>query len=177
MSKDATGSDATTRPPTFDEELLRWLGDEAGRVRADDVVRVREIAAELADGFNTLSGIGRAVTVFGSARTTPDDPDYSLMREVAAELGRRGYAVITGGGGGLMEAANRGAQDAGDLHELQVVRDPGEVAEIVAAAYRRARADRQARRVPAASEIRGRISALPHGVHAVFRDEAELGRA
>ena len=58
---------------------------------------------------------GRAVTVFGSARTPPDHPDYALAREVGACLGHAGYAVITGGGPGLMEAANRGARDAGAL--------------------------------------------------------------
>jgi len=55
------------------------------------------------------------VTVFGSARTPPDHPHYELMREVGAALGRAGFAVITGGGPGVMEAANRGARDAGAL--------------------------------------------------------------
>jgi uncharacterized protein (TIGR00730 family) len=55
------------------------------------------------------------VTVFGSARTPPDHPHYALMREVGAALGRAGLAVITGGGGGVMEAVNRGAKDAGAL--------------------------------------------------------------
>src|SRR6202035_2561906 len=54
-----------------------------------------------------------AVTFFGSARTPPEHPHYAMVREVAAALGRAGFAVITGGGGGLMEAANRGAQDSG----------------------------------------------------------------
>src|SRR6202035_6019315 len=56
-----------------------------------------------------------AVTFFGSARTPPEHPHYAMVREVAACVGRAGYAVITGGGGGLMEAANRGARDAGAL--------------------------------------------------------------
>lgn len=98
---------------TFDEELLLWLGDEPAEMRAADVQRIREIAAEFAMGFQELSRIGPAVTVFGSARTPPDRPDYALVREVAAALGRAGYALITGGGAGLMEAANRGARDAG----------------------------------------------------------------
>ncbi len=55
------------------------------------------------------------MTVFGSAHTPPDHPHYGLIREVGAALGRAGFAVITGGGGGLMEAANRGAKDAGAL--------------------------------------------------------------
>jgi uncharacterized protein (TIGR00730 family) len=98
---------------TFDEELLLWLGDEPEQIRAADADRIREIALEFAQGFSALATIGRAVTVFGSARTPRDDPDYALTREIARALGAAGYAVITGGGGGLMEAANRGARDAG----------------------------------------------------------------
>jgi uncharacterized protein (TIGR00730 family) len=101
------------RPRTFDEQLLAWLGDEPARARAADAERIREIAAEFAHGFGRLAGIGPAVTVFGSARTTPDHPHYPMMRDVGAALGGAGYAVITGGGGGLMEAANRGASEAG----------------------------------------------------------------
>jgi uncharacterized protein (TIGR00730 family) len=98
---------------TFDEELLLWLGNEPASVRAADAGRIREIAAEFAMGFDKLSRIGPAVTVFGSARTPPEHPHYALIRAVAAALGRAGYAIITGGGGGLMEAANRGAREAG----------------------------------------------------------------
>jgi uncharacterized protein (TIGR00730 family) len=92
-----------------------WLGDEPPEVRAADAERVREIAAEFGRGFGALSRVERAVTVFGSARTPPQHPNYALAREVGASLGRAGYAVITGGGPGLMEAANRGAQEAGAL--------------------------------------------------------------
>jgi uncharacterized protein (TIGR00730 family) len=98
---------------TFDEELMLWLGDEPPEVRAADVERIREIAAELAMGFDALSHLTRAVTVFGSARTPPEHPNYALARELGARMGRAGYAVITGGGGGIMEAANRGAREAG----------------------------------------------------------------
>jgi uncharacterized protein (TIGR00730 family) len=106
---------AAEHVPTFDEELMMWLGDEPAGVRAADAERVRDIAAELASGFDALAGVERAVTIFGSARTPPDHPHYALVREVGACLGRAGYAIITGGGGGLMEAANRGARDAGAL--------------------------------------------------------------
>jgi uncharacterized protein (TIGR00730 family) len=102
-------------PPAFDQELLLWLGDEAPSLRAKDAERVREIAAEFAMGFEALSRVSRAVTIFGSARTPREHPDYPLVREVAATIGRAGYAIITGGGPGLMEAANRGARDAGAL--------------------------------------------------------------
>jgi len=100
---------------TFDEELLLWLGNEPPDVRAADAERVRDIAAELARGFDALAGVGPAVTVFGSARTPPGHAHYELAREVGACVGGAGYAVITGGGGGLMEAANRGAREAGAL--------------------------------------------------------------
>src|SRR5690242_11492463 len=100
---------------TFDQDLLSWLGDERESIRRADAERVRDIAAEFAAGFDRLAAIGAAVTMFGSARTAPEDPSYRLMREIGAALGRAGYAVITGGGPGLMEAANRGARDAGAL--------------------------------------------------------------
>jgi len=103
------------RELTLDEELLLWLGDEPAEVRAADAERVRDIAAEFARGFGALAELGPAVTVFGSARTPREHPDYELVREAGACLGRAGYAVITGGGPGLMEAANRGAKDAGAL--------------------------------------------------------------
>jgi uncharacterized protein (TIGR00730 family) len=99
--------------PTFDQELLSWLGEESPQVRAHDAGLLRTIAAELAMGFDTLSGIGPAVTIFGSARTPATHPSYPLVRAVAAALGEAGYAIVTGGGGGLMEAANRGARDVG----------------------------------------------------------------
>jgi uncharacterized protein (TIGR00730 family) len=106
-----TGADAQT----FDEELFLWLEREPADVRAADAERIRDIAAEFARGFDALAGVGRAVTVFGSARTPADHPNYALARAVGAALGRSGYAVITGGGPGIMEAANRGARDAGAL--------------------------------------------------------------
>jgi uncharacterized protein (TIGR00730 family) len=108
-------SSASPREPTFDEELLLWLGDEPAEVRAADTERVRDIAHEFALGFDALAGVKQAVSVFGSARTPREHPHYALVREVAAALGGAGYAIITGGGPGLMEAANRGARDAGAL--------------------------------------------------------------
>jgi hypothetical protein len=98
---------------TFDQDLLGWLGNESPEVRVHDASLVREIAAELAMGFDTLSSLGPAVTIFGSARTPQSHAAYALVRSVAAALGEAGFAIITGGGGGLMEAANRGARDVG----------------------------------------------------------------
>jgi uncharacterized protein (TIGR00730 family) len=103
------------RALTFDEELLLWLGDESSGVRAADAERIRDIASEFERGFDALADIGPAVTVFGSARTPQEHPHYRLAREIGACVGGAGYAVITGGGGGIMEAANRGARDAGAL--------------------------------------------------------------
>jgi uncharacterized protein (TIGR00730 family) len=107
--------DEDPQPETFDQDLLGWLGNESPAVRAHDVALVREIAAELAMGFDTLSDLGPAVTIFGSARTPESHPAYTLVRAVAAALGEAGFSIITGGGGGLMEAANRGARDVGAL--------------------------------------------------------------
>jgi hypothetical protein len=106
-------ADVARPAPTFDEELFSWLGDEPTDVRAADAGRVHEIAAEFARGFDALAALGPAVTVFGSARTPQEHPDYELVRELGACLGRAGYTVITGGGPGLMEAANRGAREVG----------------------------------------------------------------
>jgi len=115
----AAGENATpsrsSSGQTLDEELLLWLGDESPDVRAADAERIRDIAAEFGRGFDALARVGRAVSVFGSARTPEEHPAYQLARELGAALGHAGYAVITGGGPGIMEAANRGARDAGAL--------------------------------------------------------------
>ncbi len=71
------------------------------------------IQAEFVEGFGALAELGPAVSVFGSARTAPDHPNYALARKVGGLLAEAGYAVITGGGPGLMEAANRGALEHG----------------------------------------------------------------
>jgi len=99
--------------PTTDEELLLWLGDEPSSIRAADAERIERISEEIAAGFDRLATLGPAVTFFGSARTPDTHPHYQQFREIAAAVGRAGYAIITGGGGGLMEAANRGARDVG----------------------------------------------------------------
>jgi uncharacterized protein (TIGR00730 family) len=81
---------------------------------AGDSWRLFRIMAEFVEGFDTLSGVkGPAVSFFGSARTTPDDAYYELTERIAAELVNNGYTVITGGGPGIMEAANKGAVQAG----------------------------------------------------------------
>jgi uncharacterized protein (TIGR00730 family) len=77
--------------------------------------RALRILGEFVDGFDALARVGPAVSVFGSARLDEDNAHYVVAREVGRLLAERGYAVITGGGPGIMEAANRGAVDAGGL--------------------------------------------------------------
>jgi uncharacterized protein (TIGR00730 family) len=101
------------RPPTSDDEELLEADSAAIVSQLDDEARVQRIAEELRIGFRTLSHIGKAVSIFGSARTPREDPMYAKARETSAVLGGAGFAVITGGGPGIMEAGNRGARDAG----------------------------------------------------------------
>jgi uncharacterized protein (TIGR00730 family) len=108
-----TEHDAGIRIPlTPDEELLSAESPAVETLHTDDE-RLARMAADLRMGFDALAGTDCGVTVFGSARTAHDDPAYALGREVGAALGRAGFAVITGGGPGLMEAANQGARDVG----------------------------------------------------------------
>ena len=78
-----------------------------------DPWRVLRIMGEFVEGFDELADLGPAVTIFGSARTEPDDPMYREACEVARRLGEEGFAIITGGGPGIMEAANKGACEGG----------------------------------------------------------------
>ena len=78
-----------------------------------DLWRIFRVMAEFTEGFEELASVGPAVSIFGSARTEPDDPFYKLAEKTASELVNTGFAIITGGGGGIMEAANKGAADAG----------------------------------------------------------------
>jgi uncharacterized protein (TIGR00730 family) len=80
-----------------------------------DPWRVLRIQAEFVEGFGALAELPRAVTVFGSARTPTDHPEYAMGVELGAALARENFAVITGGGPGTMEAVNRGCQEAGGL--------------------------------------------------------------
>jgi uncharacterized protein (TIGR00730 family) len=96
----------------MDEELL-----EAESVDVEtyltDARRIERIEEELRTGFSSLAHVGKAVSVFGSARTPPGHPEYEQAREAARKLGEAGFAMITGGGPGVMEAANRGAKEGG----------------------------------------------------------------
>ncbi|HUG15793.1 MAG TPA: TIGR00730 family Rossman fold protein [Thermomicrobiales bacterium] len=100
--------------PTEDERLLESPGEQRpdSAFVSSDPWRVLRIMGEFVAGFDALAEIGKAVTIFGSARVTEDDPMYLAARELAATLSREGFAIITGGGPGIMEAGNRGAVDA-----------------------------------------------------------------
>jgi uncharacterized protein (TIGR00730 family) len=100
------------RPATLDEEILN-AESRAVLSTESELARLARIRGELERGFGLLAGIGPAVSIFGSARARADDPVYGLARETARSLGEAGFAVITGGGPGVMEAANRGAREAG----------------------------------------------------------------
>ncbi|HEY5472437.1 MAG TPA: TIGR00730 family Rossman fold protein [Candidatus Limnocylindrales bacterium] len=103
----------TVHARTEDERLL------ASNVRPafldSDPWRALRILAEFVEGFDALAAVGKAVTIFGSARLHEGDPYYAKARQLAGLLAKEGFAVITGGGPGIMEAANRGCHDAGGL--------------------------------------------------------------
>jgi uncharacterized protein (TIGR00730 family) len=99
-------------PTSLDEELLE-AESYAILSELTDAQRLLRIQDELRAGFAQLAHIGKAVSIFGSARTARDHPRYAAARSLARRLGEEGYAIITGGGPGIMEAANRGAREAG----------------------------------------------------------------
>ncbi len=115
-----TGDDETDnrtnrmRPKTTqDEQLLE--SPRADEFTHTDPWRVFRIMGEFVEGFDELASLNRGISIFGSARSKPDDPDYKAAQETAALLAAEGFAVITGGGPGVMEAANKGAFEAGGL--------------------------------------------------------------
>lgn len=88
------------------------LDDDSIETCASDAWRVFRILSEFVSGFEQMTSIGPSVSIFGSARLQPSSAAYHLAVEVAREISARGFAVITGGGPGIMEAANKGAQEA-----------------------------------------------------------------
>jgi len=113
MSQRSSGSQRT--PVTEDERLLAQVPRERRAFVKTDSWRVLRIMGEFVEGFDTLSDVYNAVTVFGSARTTPEDPYYEKAVETGRMLAQEGFPIITGGGPGIMEAANRGAQEGNGL--------------------------------------------------------------
>lgn len=103
-----------SRPGTTqDEQLLE--SPRPDEFTHTDTWRVFRIMGEFVEGFDELATLNRGISIFGSARSKPEDADYKAAQETAALLAAEGFAVITGGGPGIMEAANRGAFEAGGL--------------------------------------------------------------
>ncbi len=100
-------------PSTADEKLLD--SHHRGEWKTKDAWRALRILSEFVEGFDTLADLPSAVSVFGSARSAPESPECVLAADLGAALAEAGYAVITGGGPGVMEAANRGAREAGGM--------------------------------------------------------------
>ena len=99
------------RPPaTLDEEIIEADGPRVESTQSEEE-RLARIRDELTMGFGQLAGLGPAVCIWGSARTAPQHHEYELARGVGRAIGNAGFAVMTGGGPGTMEAANRGARD------------------------------------------------------------------
>ncbi len=83
------------------------------RIDGQDSWRIFRIMSEFVEGFETMANLGPAVTIFGSARSSPGNPDYHAAEQTARQLAKAGFAIITGGGPGIMEAANKGAFEVG----------------------------------------------------------------
>jgi len=98
---------------TQDEQLLE--SPRPDEFTHTDTWRVFRIMGEFVEGFDELASLTRGIAIFGSARSKPEDADYKAAQETAALLAKEGFAVITGGGPGVMEGANRGAFEAGGL--------------------------------------------------------------
>jgi len=113
MEKKRKGTGRALPGTTQDEQLLE--SPRADEFTHTDPWRVFRIMGEFVEGFDDMASLNRAISIFGSARSKPDDPDYKAAQETAALLAVEGFAVITGGGPGIMEAANRGAFEAGGI--------------------------------------------------------------
>lgn len=104
---------ARSGKPTEDQELLATPRPEQARFTHTDPWRVLRIMGEFVEGFDVLAELGLAVSIFGSARVKRTDPMYQAAVDLARMLGEAGFAIITGGGPGIMEAGNQGARLAG----------------------------------------------------------------
>ena len=113
MEKKETPSHKQLKGATQDEQLLE--SQRPDEFTHTDPWRVFRIMGEFVEGFDELATLSRGIAIFGSARTKPDSPEYQAAQETGALFAAQGYAVITGGGPGIMEAANRGAFEAGGL--------------------------------------------------------------
>ncbi len=102
-----------TPPMTEDQKLLSFAPKHSDDFTRTDPWRVMRIMGEFIEGFDKLATVEKGVTFFGSARTAPDDPQYLAAVETAKLLAEMGFAIVTGAGPGIMEAANKGAQEGG----------------------------------------------------------------
>jgi len=107
-SPESTASASTAPPERADEAMLK-----GPHSRLDELFTLFRVMADFLRGFRVLHFVGPCVTVFGSSRTKTDSPEYELARKMGAGIARLGFTVMTGGGPGIMEAANRGAKEAG----------------------------------------------------------------
>jgi uncharacterized protein (TIGR00730 family) len=99
---------------TNEERIRRAFAEKDWHeIKSGDSWLIFKIMSEFVEGFEKMARIGPCVSIFGSARTKPDNPYYKLAEEIAEKLCREGYGVITGGGPGIMEAANKGAKAGG----------------------------------------------------------------
>lgn len=98
-----------------DDKLIRnaFKDKDWNEIKTEDSWTVFKVVSEFVEGFEKLAKIGPCVSIFGSARTEPDDKYYKMAEEIAERLVKHGYGVITGGGPGIMEAGNKGAKKAG----------------------------------------------------------------
>ncbi len=105
--------ETSTNWQTEDERLLAGPNLEPGPYHQTDTWRILRVMGEMVEGVDALAELGTAVTIFGSARVKPGDVQYETAVVVARKLGEAGFNIITGGGPGIMEAANKGAREAG----------------------------------------------------------------
>src|SRR4029453_7211214 len=105
---ESAGAAFTASPERADAIFL-----EGPRPRFEEFITLLRVMRDFLRGFRTLHFVGPCVTVFGSSRIKQDDPHYELARKMGAALARLGFTVMTGGGPGIMEAANRGAKEVG----------------------------------------------------------------
>jgi uncharacterized protein (TIGR00730 family) len=91
---------------------MKWNKSKE-EIRANDLWNINKVQSQMISGFDKLTDIGACITIFGSARLKETDPYYKLIEEIAFKFSEKGYGIITGGGPGLMTAANKGAKEGG----------------------------------------------------------------
>ena len=109
MNNSKDDKNMTTEKKNFNNKSI--AAKDWNEIQTQDSWRLFKIMAEFVNGFQALSQIGPCISIFGSARTKPTDPYYLLSVEIARKLVEKGYGIITGGGPGIMEAANKGARE------------------------------------------------------------------